>query len=114
MVFPNVTKCLAGFYNWFLSKKKIWQILRPSRVDLHTPKMLIIQFHTSSVWENACHTIFIQFLKIVENWYKLCGCLILITQSDDEKLRFSFFEKNAYHTIPIYDTKKIFQVILKI
>ena len=42
-----------------------------SRVDLHTPKMLIIQFHTSSVWENACHTIFIQFLKMVENWYKL-------------------------------------------
>ena len=39
------------------------------RVDLHTPKMLIIQFHTSSVWENACHTIFIQFLKMVENWY---------------------------------------------
>ena len=42
-----------------------------TRVDLHTPKMLIIQFHTSSVWENACHTIFIHFLKMVENWYKL-------------------------------------------
>ena len=41
-----------------------------------------------------------------------------------KKLRFSFFEKNAYHTIPIYGncmigiflmaTQKIFQVILKI
>ena len=41
------------------------------RVDLHTTKMVIIQFHTSSVWKNACHTIFIQFLKMVENWYKL-------------------------------------------
>ena len=30
------------------------------RVDLHTPKMLIIQFHTSSVWENAYHRDFIQ------------------------------------------------------
>ena len=47
-----------------------------SRVDLHTPKMLIIQFHTSSVWENACHTIFIQFLKMVENWYKLISVAV--------------------------------------
>ena len=47
-----------------------------SRVDLHTPKMLIIQFHTSSVWENACHTIFIQFLKTVENWYKLISVAV--------------------------------------
>ena len=37
-----------------------------TRVDLHTPKMLIIQFHTSSVWKIARHTIFIQFLKMVE------------------------------------------------
>ena len=35
------------------------------RVDLHTPKMLIIQFHTSSVWKTVCHTIFIQFQKII-------------------------------------------------
>ena len=42
-----------------------------TRVDLHTPKMVIIQFHTSSVWKNVCHTIFIQFLKTVKNWYKL-------------------------------------------
>ena len=48
-----------------------------ARVDLHTPKMLIIQFHTSSVWENACHTIFIQFLKMVENWYKLISVAVL-------------------------------------
>ena len=45
--------------------------LQSTRVDLHTPKIVIIQFHTSSVWKNACHTIFIQFLKMVENWYKL-------------------------------------------
>ena len=100
--------------------------LSNSRVDLHPPKMLIVQFHTSSVWENACHTIFIQFLKMVENWYKFFfwGCLILIKQSGDKKLRFSFFEKNAYHTIPIYGncmtgiflmaTQKNFHLILKI
>ena len=50
--------------------------LMHSRVDLHTPKMLIIQFHTSSVWKNACHTIFIQFLKMVENWYKLISVAV--------------------------------------
>ena len=71
-------------------------------------------------------TIFIQFLKIVKKLVKthFCGCLILIKQSGDKKLRFSFFEKNAYHTIPIYGncmtgiflmaTQKKFQVILKI
>ena len=51
-------------------------VLQISRVDLHTPKKLIIQFHTSSVWENACHTIFIQFLKMVENWYKLISVAV--------------------------------------
>ena len=35
-----------------------------TRVDLHTPKMVIIQFHASSVWKNACHTVFIQFLNV--------------------------------------------------
>ena len=50
--------------------------VKGSRVDPHTPKMLIIQFHTSSVWKNACHTIFIQFLKMVENWYKLISVAV--------------------------------------
>ena len=39
-------------------------------LTFHTPKMLIIQFHASSVWRNACHTIFIQFLKMVEKRHK--------------------------------------------
>ena len=60
--------------------------------------------------------------KILTNF---CGCLILIKQSGgDKKPRFSFFEKNAHHAIPIYAncmtgiflmaTQKFFQVILKI
>ena len=45
----------------FANTKLIIIISIPStRVGLHTPKMLIIQFHTSS------HTIFIQFLKLVD------------------------------------------------
>ena len=35
-------------------------------VDLHAAKMLIIQLHRSSVGENVCHTIFIQYRKKVE------------------------------------------------
>ena len=34
------------------------------RVDLHRPKMLIIQFHTLSLWKNASHTSFIHFCKM--------------------------------------------------
>ena len=66
----SILKYSEEFYvaNWWLSHDSHFL---DTRVDLHTPKMLIIQFHTSSVWKNTCHTTFIQFLKMVENWYKL-------------------------------------------
>ena len=35
-----------------------------TRVDLHRPKTLIIQFHTLSLWKNASHTNFIHFCKM--------------------------------------------------
>ena len=35
-----------------------------SRVDLHRPKMLIIQFHTLTLWKNTSHTNFIHFCKM--------------------------------------------------
>ena len=41
------------------------------RIDLHTTKKLIIQFHTSSAWKNACHSIFIEFREMVAKRYKL-------------------------------------------
>ena len=57
-----------------------------TRVDLKTPKMLITKFHTSSVWENARHTIFIQFRKMGEkDKNQLLRLLILIKQSVDKK-----------------------------
>ena len=44
------------------------QFLHPAtaapRVDLHRPKMLMIQFHTLSLWKNASHTNFIHFRKM--------------------------------------------------
>ena len=58
----------------------------PPRLDLHkpkmlvlqfpTPKMLILQFHTSNVWENASHTIFLQFQKIIEKRFELISAAI--------------------------------------
>ena len=47
----------------YIFKQRFWVLY--TRVDLHTPKMVIIQFHTSSVWKNACHKIFIHFRKKV-------------------------------------------------
>ena len=67
--------------------------------------------------ENAYHTapyikcvgkcLSYNFHTISKNgWKKIstsfCGCLILIKQSGDKYQRFSFFEKNDYHTITIY------------
>ena len=44
--------------------KKHEKFIPGSRVDLHRPKMLIIQFHTLSLWKNASHTNFIHFCKM--------------------------------------------------
>ena len=74
-----------------------------SRVELHTPKKLIIQFHTSSVWETACHTIFLQIRKMGEKRYKLItAVLILIKQSGDKNHENTADEKAAHLSIPIY------------
>ena len=83
---PNGRRTNDRGMEWYWGMTEVWsgiglfniwliESLR-SRVDLHTPKMLIIQFRTSSVWENACHTIFIQFLKMVENWYKVISVAV--------------------------------------
>ena len=42
-----------------------------NRVDLHRPKTVIIQIHTSNVWKSASHTIFVQFQKIIEKRFEL-------------------------------------------
>ena len=54
--------------------------MRP-RIDIHKPKMLILNFPTpkkliiqlpaSNVWKNANHTIFIQFQKTIEKKFNL-------------------------------------------
>ena len=41
-----------------------------TRVDLHRPKMLIIQFHKLSLWKNTNHTIFIHFAKMVSSNFR--------------------------------------------
>ena len=51
------------FYFVWLSKLHEIDQTIDLRIDLHTPKTLIIQLHTSSVRKNACHTVFIQFQK---------------------------------------------------
>ena len=45
-------------------------------LQFHTPKMFIMQFHTSNVWKNATHTIFIQFQKIIEKGFELVSAAI--------------------------------------
>ena len=49
-----------------------------TRVDLHRPKMLIIQFHTLSLWKNASHTNFTHFCKmnLIEFQKYLIGVLV--------------------------------------
>ena len=57
----NEFYALCGFFN-----QSIFGIQNGkfTRVDLHRPKMLIIQFHTLSLWKNASHTNFIHFCKM--------------------------------------------------
>ena len=46
------------------------------RVDLHIPKILIIQLYIPSVRKNVCHIIFINFRKMIEKRYKLVSAAV--------------------------------------
>ena len=49
----------------YLTQKLLTQkISMSTRVDLHRPKLLIIQLHTLSLWKNASHTNFIHFCNV--------------------------------------------------
>ena len=76
-----------------------------TRVDLHTPKMLIIQFHISSFMENDCHTTIVNFRKMDEKRYiqnlPLLDSYKTVWWSKIEVFVF-WKKKNTYHLIPIY------------
>ena len=77
---------------------------KESRVDLHRPKRLIIQFHTLSLWKNASHTNFILFCKL--NLIELQRYFIVVLVSKlvslYKKKEKKWYEKKANHTISIY------------
>ena len=51
-----------------------------TRDDLHRPKMLIIQFHTLSLWKNANHRIFINFCKMSLIDFKRYFIVVLVSK----------------------------------
>ena len=51
-----------------------------ARVDLHRPKILIIQFHTLSLWKNAGHTNFIHFCKMNLTEFQRCFIVVLVSK----------------------------------
>ena len=92
------------YHRWLIHYNRFLKDFTETRVDLHRPKMLIIQFHKLSLWKNTNHTIFIHFAKMVSSnfrrtfllfWHKF-WCIVL---NKKEKI---FVKKNANHTISIY------------
>ena len=75
-----------------------------TRVDLHRPKMLIIQFHTLSLWKNASHTNFIHLCKMSLIEFQRYFIVVLVSKlvSLHKKKGKKRYEKNANHTISIY------------
>ena len=75
-----------------------------ARVDLHRPKMLIIQFHTLSLWKNAGHTNFIHSCKMNLIEFQRCFIVVLVSKlvSLHKKRKKYGKRKNATHTISIY------------
>ena len=66
--------------------------------------MLIIQFHTLSLWKDASHTIVIYFCKLclIEfQWYFIVVLLWKLV-SLYKKRKQKSIEKNANHTISMY------------
>ena len=97
-----------------------------SRVDLHRPKMLIIQFHKLSLWKNTNHTIFIHFAKMVSSnfrrttllfWHKF-WCIVLNKKENflSKKMLIIQFSNNGNCMTSIFlmATTKIFLSILEI
>ena len=76
-----------------------------SLVDLHRPKMLIIQFHTLSLWKNAGHTNFIHFCKKNLIEFQRCFIVVLVSKlvSLYKKKEKKMVWKNVTHTISIYE-----------
>ena len=77
---------------------------KPTLIDLHRPKMLIIQFHTLSLWKNASHTNFIHFCKMSLIKFQRCFIVVLLSKlvSLHKKKEKNGMKKNATHTISIY------------
>ena len=76
-----------------------------ARVDLHRPKMLIIQFHTLSLWKNASHTNFIHFCKMKLIKFQRCFKVVLVSKLvslHKKKGKKNDMKKIATHTISIY------------
>ena len=55
-------------------------LLHASRVDLHRPKMLIMQFHTPSLWKNASHTNFIHYCKMNLTEFQRYFIVVLVSK----------------------------------
>ena len=104
--YPNAVylQNFRQFTCWFSHMRET----KVTRVDLHTPKMLITQFQTTK-------TIVIQFIHTFSknNRKKIKPFLRLFENSWTDwwqkKMILNFFEKNACHTISIYDTKKFWK-----
>ena len=95
---------LHWFYNFEEVRLHLLDTKSPSRVDLHRPKMLIIQFHTLSLWKNASHRIFIHFFKMSLIDFQRYFIVVLVSKkvSLQKKRKKKWYEKNANHTISIY------------
>ena len=66
--------------------------------------MLIIQFHTFSLWKNASHTNFIHFCKMSLIEFQRYFIFVLVSKlvSLHKKKEKNGMKKNANHTISIY------------
>ena len=91
---------------WILSSSASWlfEVLQTARVDLHRPKMLIIQFHTLSLWKHASHTSFIHFCKMSLIELQRYFIVVLVSKlvSHHKKRGKNGMKENANHTISIY------------
>ena len=86
--------------------KKSPQILY-ARVDLHRPKMLIIQFHRLCLWKNASHTNLIHFCKM--NLIEFQRYFIVVLVSKLVSLHEKKNEKNVFLKLPPKNFLRFFQ-----
>ena len=76
LIYLCLLKMIPLQWVWLIPRFLLSSMILKTRVDIHKPKLLILQFHTPNVRKNASHAIFIQFQNIIKKIFELVSAAV--------------------------------------